>query len=367
MGILACGFTAGTVAVADQPACHDNRMPELGHRSADQPEPAEPPQVRDPPKRMAEERAAIRSAMDRAATDPAFALPPEQESELKRAQTMSPAEAARYEPPSARDTGRYATDLDTGLTRSDRPATPRAAMRDVPGLPVVTSHEAAHYLATANLDQRPWLRPAAHASPEAKRVIAAVDQGDGHHLQRHEGAAAGDAARSRVERLHDPANPDAASRGRADDGILTDPDTGAPRRHRCNAEATAISDPDAFAAAVAGSSQHPVVKDALTRPYDPDDKPGQVSLPIAEVLGPNGHLFCEGYRLTPIDGSLDRAMANRAEWVKAQRDGTPTDATGPRSEKIDTFEGGRITIFFKPRPDLTGYEIRTLYPESPDQ
>lgn len=41
---------------------------------------------------------------------------------------------------------------------------------------------------------------------------------------------------------------------------------------------------------------------------------------------------------------------NRAEWVKAQRDGTPTDAVRPQSEKIDTFEGGRITIFFfKPR------------------
>lgn len=342
-------------------------MPELGRGAADQPEPAEQPEKRDRPRGSAGDRAAIWAAMDRAVKDPAFALTPEQDARLKRAWSMSPAEAAGYTPPTARDTGRYATDLDAKSPGIDGPATPRAAMRDVPGLPAITAPDATHYLSTANLDQRPWLRPAEHASPEAKRVIAAVDQTDGHHLQRHEGAAAGDAARERAELLRDPANPDTPSHNRADDGFLTDPNSGDPLRHRCNAEATAINDPDAFAAAVARASHHPAVKDALTRPYDPDDKPDQISLPISDVLGANGHLFCEGYRLTPIEGSVDRAMMNRAQWVKAQRDGTPTDALRPQSEKIDTFEGGRITIFFKPRTDETGYEVRTLYPEPPDQ
>lgn len=196
-------------------------------------------------------------------------------------------------------------------------------MRDMPG---VTPDEATRNLATTDLDRRPWLRPARDASPDAQRVIVTVDQGGGHHLQRHEGAASGEAARARVERLHDPANP------------------------------------DAFATAVARAHEHPAVRETLDRRPSPGYRPRAVHIPIADLLGPEGHKACEGYRLEPMNGSVHTAQQNRADWVKAQRDGTQTDATEPRSTKIDAFEGGTVLIAFQPREDGHGYEILTMYP-----
>jgi hypothetical protein len=47
-----------------------------------------------------------------------------------------------------------------------------------------------------------------------------------------------------------------------------------------------------------------------------------VKLPIEELLGPQGHLHCAGYRLLQIDGDLDAARAHLKEWVKANRRGS---------------------------------------------
>lgn len=281
--------------------------------------------------RYAAERREIRAAMDRAARDPAFAQPP------------------------------YRQSLDRELPGPDGPRPPRESLREMPGL---STEAAERHLNAADLAERPWLRPAMVASEDARRVIATVDQGEGHHLRRHEGAASGDAARERVERLCDPANPDAVSRGRADDAFKVGAD-GVPRRHVCRDEATAISDPDAFATAVARAMEHPDVRKVLDRTVQPEDKRREVEIPINELLGPKGHESCAGYRLIPIDGSIYKAMDNRAAWVKAQRDGAPTDAVEPTSSKIDTFEGGTIKILIQPRDDRSRYEIMNLFPKPP--
>jgi hypothetical protein len=320
--------------------------------------------------RYTEERAAIRAAMDQAVTEPAFALSPEQEAGLSRARALSPNEAANYHPPSAadlrwingdRDRGvePYRRVLDTEAASPDDPRTPRESMRGMPGL---SPDAAERYLGAVGFGERPWLRPVHAASLDARRVIATVDHGDGHALHRHEGAASGDAARDRVERLHDPANPDDAGRTRAEDAFAVDAD-GKPRRHRCGSEATAIADPDAFATAIARALDHPVVGGVLRRPFDPSTKPRDVDVPISELLGADGHEACEGYRLVPIDGSASMAMENRAEWVKAARDAAPTRAVEPSSEKIETFEGGNVVFAFQPRTGRGGYEIMTMYPK----
>jgi hypothetical protein len=325
-------------------------VPEFRDHAPDRPA----PEASDHPSgsdRYADDRRELRAAMDQAVRDPAFALSPQQESELRRSRAMSPADSANYRPG-------YQMSLDRPLPGPDGPKTPRDSMRDMPG---ITPDEADRYLATTDVSDRPWLGPAHNASPDAQRVIATVDQGEGHYLQRHEGAASGEAARARVERLHDPANPDAASRIRSDDAFRARSD-GSAQRHRCGPETTTIADADAFATAVARAQEHPDVRDTLDRHPRPGYRPRAVHIPIADLLGPEGHKVCEGYHLEPVNGSVHAAQQNRADWVKAQRDGTPTDAIEPRSTKIDTFEGGTMLVAFQPREDGRGYEILTMYP-----
>lgn len=197
-------------------------MAELRDHPADQP-PRERAPNPDRPGRWEDDHAMIRATIDHAVRDPAFALTPEQETDLKRAWAMSPADSTGYRPPIATDTGRFTTDLDNPLPSPNGLDTARTGMRDIPGLPAITDREAAVYLSTARLNECPRLRSAEHATVDARRVIAAIDQSDGHHLRRHEGAASGQAARDLAECLHDPANVDPASKARADDGSLTEP------------------------------------------------------------------------------------------------------------------------------------------------
>lgn len=266
----------------------------------------------------------------------------------------------------------YRERLDTELPGATGPATPRDSMSRVSDsglVPRVDAEDADGYLFHASHHDSPWLRPADAASTEAQRIIVAVDQGDGHHLQRHEGEASGEGVQNRVETLRDPANAKPESRARGDDAFHTmrDQATGqdVPARHKCAQEATCINDPDAFATAVARALQRPDVCTVLERSYDPDYQPDRVKAFIEELLGPGGHEFCEGYRLRPIDGSAGKAMQNRAEWVKAGRECRLTDAVEPKSDPIDTFEGGMIDVFFKPNTQRTGYEISTMYPNPP--
>jgi hypothetical protein len=226
-------------------------------------------------------------------------------------------------------------------------------------LPDVTPEQATDYIRD-NADRRPWLKPAERSSADVQHVFAAVDQGEGHFVERHEGYASGERLQQRAERLEDPAqlDPELRSRGR---------DAEKPERlHGCEEVATSINDPDAFAAAVANGIQHPEVKAILDRPRQPHERlsGNQVEVPIEQLLGDNGHAYCAGYRLLPIDGDIEASVRNRKAWA----DATPEQRAGmtaPQVEPIptDEFQGGTIVFGFCRTSDFQHWTIRTMYPK----
>ncbi len=163
------------------------------------------------------------------------------------------------------------------------------------GLPDMSIDAAAKYI-EEHRSARPWLAMTDHASPEARRIIAAMDAAGGHAHIRHEGWVTEEANRRRVTHREDPAQLDPEKRELSIDGLRPD-----DKRHRCGAMATRIADPDAFATAFARGVDHPKVREALNLPFDPVRSRDQVMIPIAELLGPEGHEYCTGWRLEPTD------------------------------------------------------------------
>jgi hypothetical protein len=252
----------------------------------------------------------------------------------------------------------YAKRLDTPIA-DDQP-TPREVLdRFEPGkagLPEVTEQEATEYIAQ-NAARHPWLACAKDSDPAVQRILASMDQGQGHALERHEGFADDDKLQRRVTALEDPAQLDPAKRVAGIDGCKP-----GDRKHACAGVATAIQDPDAFATAFARGVEHPDVQDALRAPFEPQVRPPHVSLPLEEVLGAGGHESCSGYQLAPVEGSLDKARRNRTAWVNAQAD-QETGPAAPRCVSVDSFEGATIEFFFRATRARDGYEVATMYVE----
>ncbi|MFD7154310.1 hypothetical protein ACFV9C_06920 [Kribbella sp. NPDC059898] len=163
----------------------------------------------------------------------------------------------------------------------------------------------------------------------------------------------------RVARLDDPAQVDPQERARSIDGFV------AGQPHYCAQESTRIHDPAAFVAAFAGAVKHPRVRAALDTPWlDGVPPPRGLRVLIAELLGPQGHEACSGFRLV---GEGVESKKARKEWVKARAEGR--DLTGipaPQAERIPTFEGGNIVINFRANPAAARYEVVTRFPSPPD-
>ena len=106
------------------------------------------------------------------------------------------------------------------------------------------------------------------ASPEARRIIAAMDAAGGHAHIRHEGWVTEEANRRRVTYREDPAQLDPEKRELSIDGLRQN-----DQRHRCGDIATRITDPDAFATAFARGVEHPKVREALDMAVRPGQKP----------------------------------------------------------------------------------------------
>jgi hypothetical protein len=153
----------------------------------------------------------------------------------------------------------------------------------------------------------------------------------------------------RVRNLEDPAQLDPAKRAAGIDGLAAD-----DRPHRCGRIATRITSPDAFAIALAAGVAHRDVRAALGTEFRERRIPPPVVLPIAEALGPDGHRFCSGWQLEPVDGSLKTARNLRDSWA-ATRDGPE-----PKSRRVETFEGGTLSFVFGPNQARDGYEIVTM-------
>ena len=241
------------------------------------------------------------------------------------------------------------------------------------GLPDVPLEEAPDYIET-HLQYRPWLRSAKDQDPLVQRVYAVLDRGQGHLLQRHEGYGGDEAQFERAAYLRDPAQRSALSRLRSVDGFKR-----RDRQHGCGIYATRIHDPVAFATAVVRVQEHPLVRKALEMPYVEGKRPETLeSITLEEILGKQGHRACSGYVLV---GEPDQARADRQRWVEAIRNAVPRHSAenvavlGERAREraiqaglreplavpIESFEGGRLRIAFKPNRDKTGYELLTMF------
>ena len=212
----------------------------------------------------------------------------------------------------------------------------------------------------ARQPERPWLAAARHRPPEVQRLFAALDQGGGHAHIRHEGWVTEEMNRLRVARLADPAQLDPAKRDAGIDGLKP-----GGHLHHCRQTATRIADPDAFATAFANGVEHPKVRAALEATFDPDAKPRPVQLPIAELLGPDGHRYCTGWRLEPVDGSMAAARRSREAWMAMPAEKRASTSTGPTARPVETFEGGGAVFVFGHNSRGDGYEVVTMYPRPP--
>jgi hypothetical protein len=228
------------------------------------------------------------------------------------------------------------------------------------GLPDMSIEAAAKYV-DEHRDSRPWLAMADRASPEARRIIAAMDAVGGHAHIRHEGWVSEEANRRRVTHREDPAQLDPEKRELSIDGLRPN-----DRRHRCADIATRITDPDVFATAYVRGVEHPKMRKALDMAFDPTDKPEVVTLPIADLLGADGHGYCTGWRLKPVDGSMETAYAKRNSWVVARATGGKPDPCEPEALPVSTFEGGLITFMFAGNETERRYDIMTMCPDPPD-
>jgi hypothetical protein len=86
------------------------------------------------------------------------------------------------------------------------------------GLPDMSIEAAAKYVAE-HRDSRPWLAMTDRASPEARRIIAAMDAAGAHAHIRHEGWVTEEANRRRVTCREDPAQLDPEKRALSIDGL----------------------------------------------------------------------------------------------------------------------------------------------------
>jgi hypothetical protein len=249
--------------------------------------------------------------------------------------------------------------LDSG-TPLARPADLESVRRFDPtraGLPTVSARDAAAHLATRHAD-RPWLAAARACAPEVQRVIAALDQGTGHAHIRHEGWVTEDANRRRVAYLEDPAQLDPAKRPAGLDGFGP-----GDWRHRCGDRVSRIADPSAFAVAFARGIEDPRVRAALATPAG-DVRPNAVQVPIAELLGADGHRYCTGWQLQPRGNSMDAAREDRRRWRDAAGQET-SGAIEPVAAPIRTFEGGTLVFAFGSRTAGGRYEVVSMFPEPP--
>ena len=135
--------------------------------------------------------------------------------ESPRGQVLDDPERRREE--SAESRQRVEGDWDERPFKVDREELGRFDLKRA-GLPDMSIDAAAKYI-EENRDSRPWLAMTDRASPEARRIIAAMDAAGGHAHIRHEGWVTEEANRRRVAYLEDPAQLDAGKRNRVIDGL----------------------------------------------------------------------------------------------------------------------------------------------------
>ena len=262
-----------------------------------------------------------------------------------------------------------APSADGGMAdRADRAAPPDPLLEVVrrldpsrAGLPDISARDGAAYL-NARESERPWLAVVRDCSPEVQRVFAALDQGGSHGHIRHEGWVSEEMNHRRVAFLEDPAQLDPAKRAAGIDGLRP-----GEQPHRCRQMAARITDPNAFAVTFSRGIEHPRVRAALETPFHSDAKPSPVQIPIPELLGPDGHRYCTGWQLEPVDGSMNAARRTRDAWITASAKDRASDLKEPTARPVETFEGGTVVFAFGHCATAERYEVVTMYPRPPER
>jgi hypothetical protein len=221
------------------------------------------------------------------------------------------------------------------------------------GLPEVSCEDAAAYI-EEHLADRPWLAAVRTCSRDVQRVFVALDQGHGHAHIRHDSWVTDEMNERRIRNLEDPAQLDPEKREDRVDAFKVD-----NQSHWCGSIATRITNPEIFAETFACGVEHPDVRAALES--KDSVPPGPVAVPISDLLGPDGHRFCRGSQLEPVDGSMKKARNYRDSWATGNHSGPE-----PRIRPVETFEGGTVTFTFRPSP-LGGYEVNTMYVNPPSE
>jgi hypothetical protein len=250
----------------------------------------------------------------------------------------------------------YTADLRQRVQPDEASAALRRFESERAGLPRISAADARRYL-EANHVRRPWLAAALDRSPEVQQIFAALDQAAGHAHIRHEGWVTEEMNKRRVAYLEDPAQLDPAKRAAGVDG------TKSPERpHRCRGISSRITEADAFAAAFMHGIEHPAVKSALDTAFTPGYVPRPVSVDVNNLLGPDGHRYCTGWRLQPVAGSMEVAREQRAAWLAARAHGRGPDLPEPIARPVTTFADGTIVFAFGPTSARDRYEVITMYP-----
>jgi hypothetical protein len=89
-------------------------------------------------------------------------------------------------------------------------------------------------------------------------------------------------------------------------------------------------------------------------------------VPIAELLGKEGHKHCTGWRLEPVTGSMDAAIKSRIAWRTALAEGREPDVPEPTARPIPTFEDGTMIFVMGHNKARDSYEITSMYPQPRD-
>lgn len=248
------------------------------------------------------------------------------------------------------------------MDRSDSPGgdTPREAVRDFEperaGLEPITAEEATQYVRD-HIADRPWLNHAQYVDPDTRRVLVALDKGNGHALERHGSTVTPEQTEARAKHLEDPALAVDAARTPGRDAFGS-------RRHTCGDSATRIRDPHAFAVCVARGVEHPHVRERLDRPCGRGVRtPPAIEVPLADLLGADGYKYCDGHRLEPVDGSRRIANEERTAWVDAIRDGQEPGVPEPRATRLETedFQNASALFAFRANSARTAWEVATMY------
>lgn len=243
--------------------------------------------------------------------------------------------------------------------------TPREAIRgfspERAGLEPITGEEAKQYV-RENLADRPWLNHAQYVGKDTCRVLAAVDKGGGHALERHGSTVAPEKLEARAIRLEDPAIADDSARTPGRDAFKPEDQV-----HTCGSSATRIRDPHAFATCFARGIEHPKVREKLELPFDPDIRPPAVGVPLEDLLGDEGHNYCDGYRLDPVGGSAAAARECREAWVDAIRNDVEPDVPEPSVTRLqpEDFRGSEVRFAFQANRAGNGWEVATMYVDPP--